>query len=184
MRLLQPFAVYLGNILRMCKERGYTNIQYVPHDSDLFTKYLLYIKCDQSVVLCAIDHKINIDFIKKYIELMPKIKHERLIIVHGHNITPSVKKIIQLTDFIKFEVFHIHEFGFVLIDHKFVPQHSKVVPSTDEYKEIKALNLLNKIDKILDSDVICRYYNFQTGDLIRIQGDDYVNYRMVTTSDG
>jgi DNA-directed RNA polymerase subunit H (RpoH/RPB5) len=60
-----------------------------------------------------------------------------------------------------------------VIDHILVPKHTKVEDSTlDIYKR--------NLPSLLTTDPICRYYNFQPGDIIKISRSiGGIDYRVV-----
>ena len=116
--------------------------------------------------------KFNIDIVKYYYRLFlyENIKHA--ILVYKNQITPSVKKIISGIHSIRIELFCETSFYDNITRHQLVPKHIRI--STDGHRD------LQKYPSIRKSDPVCRFYGFNTGELIKItRRDGSIYFRVV-----
>ena len=102
------------------------------------------------------------------------IKH--CVIIYSNKITPSAKKIIDISEF-EIETFTKDEMSINITEHKYYFPHIKI---NDQEKQ----QLINKYGKhlpiILKSDPVVRYLNFKKGDILKIiRKNNYIHYRIV-----
>ena len=126
---------------------------------------------DKSVYLVILeDSKFNIDVIKYYYGYVVKNSIQHLIIVYEDLMTPSVKKIINKMG-IPVEIFKYKELIYNITKHYLVPKHERV---ERDGRDISNYPIIKR------NDPVCRFYNFQTGDLIRIhRKNGTIYYRVV-----
>lgn len=122
------------------------------------------------IILC-IGSKVNIDVMKKYIYELDGLKIYHAIIVYDKTITSSAKKIIEQIVKFYFEVFFIDELQYNITKHILYSKHEKIT-----FKN----NITKKLPVIFKTDPVCRYFNFQKGDIIKItRKNDMIIYRIV-----
>lgn len=81
---------------------------------------------------------------------------------------------------LKIECFPIDFFYYVPIDYE--KQISYFLLSADEKKELKESLNTKHLPRILDQDVIARYYGATSGDIFRIVRENAIYYRIVINS--
>jgi len=151
------------------KLRGYTIIND-SLDDPFGGKSIL---CDKALVIFSKNNKININFIKKCIQFVDMIpqKHEQVvknvILVYNGTITSTVYKILEICNRQKYELFTEHELSIDLPNHELVPKHEKVMDIYAEFTTLQIADFKN-YPKILNTDPVSKYYNFKSGDIIRI----------------
>ena len=75
------------------------------------------------------------------------------------------------------ELFNVDDLQFNITKHILVPLHKKL--NKEECKEFKE-QYGSSIPVLLKSDPVCRFYNFQKGDIIQItRRNSFVSYRIV-----
>tara|TARA_Y100000389_G_C17285591_1_gene425265 strand:+ start:35 stop:694 length:660 start_codon:yes stop_codon:yes gene_type:complete len=109
--------------------------------------------------------------------------NDHIIIVIFHELTETIMDIEK--NHPNLTIFSHKKLLFNVIDHEYVPQHELVSP-VDKVKLLSDLMIsdYDKLPLINKSDVICRYYNYRIGDVIKITrpslaGKTHVIYRYV-----
>jgi DNA-directed RNA polymerase I, II, and III subunit RPABC1 len=164
-------AVALETMCTMLNNRGYVIVEQ--HDNKLLAENFDEKKI---FVLVSDEEKVNMNTIKELIVIMNEHQFEHAILIYKDVITPSAKKILETLPTCEIELFSIHELQYNLIEHVLVPLHEKV-----EEAEANVLRKKwgSKLPTILKSDAVCRYYNFQRGDILRITRPTEIVYRIV-----
>ena len=153
----------------MLEQRG-----YIITDLELFKG-----ECGNKTIIvffnaCA---KLNVEKVQEYISALQQADIHHCIIIYKNSITPVAKKVIEeLVDF-KLECFDEKTLRYNITKHSLVPKHSALSKkANDEFKKKYGI----KIPVLLKTDPVCRFYNFQRGDIIKvIRMDGFVSYRIV-----
>jgi len=130
-------------------------------------------KVNQKIVMFFIPiNKVSIQVIKNIMSFSTtqhRAKH--IIICHVLSLTPDAKQIVELNSSHNtpyfFETFTFDFLSFDPIIISTVPSHTKVSIFPKE---------LTKLRRILSTDVICKYYGFQIGDIILLNEESGVSY--------
>tara|TARA_B110000211_G_C14092951_1_gene560400 strand:+ start:12526 stop:13110 length:585 start_codon:yes stop_codon:yes gene_type:complete len=153
------------NNLNLIGKRGVNEVVYV--------SYLL-------------DEKVRLQYAKDLIETIYASSDTlriRIILVFNMKPNPSIKKLEKLYNI---QVFWKTELQINPTKHMLVPQHT-LIKKEDQRAIMANYNILLKsqLPAIKENDIICRYYNFKKGDIIKIKGTcrnkdaDIYKYRYV-----
>lgn len=138
------------------------------------------------VLHCDSNKKIGISTIRLIHQFLRICgQFQAVIFISSTDLTSHTRQVIDKTRDWRWESFLNKEFFVNLVDHRLVFPHR--VLDQEEITELrrKYVNLdLSKIDKILKTDVVCRYYGFQVGSIVKIQFPCHgsgigINYRLV-----
>ena len=78
---------------------------------------------------------------------------------------------------ITFELFSLDNLQYNITKHRYVRPHIKLTKSEQEEFRQK---MGTDIPLLLKTDPICRFYNFEKGDIIKIiRKDNFISYRIV-----
>lgn len=136
------------------------------------------IHTDKCIILYSNNNKVNIVYIKNIMKYLNEMNFNNVILIYKDNITSSVKKIIELSDDIKFELFNEDEICYNITNHYLVPKH-ELVTDINVINKLKNLDFKN-LPIILKDDPVVRYHNFKIGDLIKIyRNNGNIVYRIV-----
>jgi len=178
------------NVIIMMKKRGYIpkfkplskdgyvssclgymiNMQTV---HDYLDKLTLFFKDKNTDIITMVYfHVLNINFNKQdmdyILNFMEQKKVDKLIIIIHDKITSVVTNTINILKD-KAQVFNEDELIINITEHAFVPKHIKL--NNDEKEEL--LSYYNASEKqipvIYLNDPVVKYYNWNIGDLIRIE---------------
>ena len=91
------------------------------------------------------------------------------------------KKLVENSVEKKFELFTQDELQYNITKHRLVPKHIKL--NNEDAKDFKKKYGL-KFPALLKTDPVCRFYDFQRGDVIKIIrqescGNTYITHRIV-----
>ncbi len=140
------------------------------------------------IVFFTDDDKIGVKLIRSYYDQMIEMGISKGIIIVKDNITSFAKN--EISSFVNkeipvyIEIFLENTLMFDITEHELVPKHELISVHEKETLfnkyNIKESNLL----KILSTDPVSRYYDFQKMDVIKITrpsetGGFYTNYRIV-----
>lgn len=161
----------MSECLNIMYKRGYTLI----NKCDNYT--LMKDNEQKMVILFECKDALTIHNIKIYLQIMSDHHIGHCIIVYSDKITPSAKKIIDISSDYEIEVFTENEMSINITNHKYYFPHIKVDDNTKQ-------NLLDKYGKhlpiILKTDPVVRYLNFKKGDILKIiRKNNYIHYRLV-----
>jgi len=196
---------FISNAWKTCLEilsdRGYTpdEAYYKLSDKDLdflAQKNTLDIvaKNDETKKYACIKfiltEKVKSAYVKELVaEIKDKIPNDHtyeIIFVLKNKVNSTLKKLEKSKDLGDIQIRACKELQFNITKHTLVPQHIKLL---DE--EVKALmerysiHSKTQLPLILKDDPIVRYYNFKSGDVLKIPtstgslNTTYVNYRCV-----
>ena len=164
---------------QICKEmvsdRGYTMI--IAENPESFTAQNHNNTSDMIHIQIIRNSKVNIRHATDLISILAKSKIKNAIIIYGDSVTPSTVKLIDDTRNVKIQLFNVDELQFNITKHVLQPVFRKITGG--EYLEMKRFSI-NKFPKMSKHDAICKYYNFNIGDLIEISDQNEITrYRLV-----
>jgi len=121
--------------------------------------------------------KFNVDTIQECISMMNQMDINHAIIVYKDIATPVAKKIVDEIVDLTIELFNEDELQYNITKHYLVPKHellhSKDSEKAKYYKK-------NKYPLILKTDPMCKFYGFNTGDIIKVtRKGNNIMYRIV-----
>lgn len=122
------------------------------------------------------DIKIGIDYVKCLMKDMDEDGVRHMILIHNTSVTFSAKDAFNMAPNMEFEFFLFSELQYNITKHRFVPKHIKL--DIEEGRKIKEI-YSHKIQAILKTEPISRFYGFKKGDIIEIHRDDGITYRLV-----
>lgn len=160
----------------MIQQRGYV----ICEDDD--EKFIGINKNKQSIVVfTTLIEKVNVDIIKEKTGLLNNMEYNHCIIIYGISVTSMAKKLVENFNDIKFELFTQDELQYNITHHRLVPNHIKL-PTLEATEFKKKYGL--KFPTILKTDPVCRFYDFQRGDVIKITRcnqdlNNYITHRIV-----
>lgn len=158
----------IKNIKQMCLDRGYT-ILYEKEDE---------IITDRCYIIFTKDIKIGIGYIKDISHMMEEQRIDHVILIYNKHITVNAQSLNDIKHGYAIEFFNEKSFMYNIVHHELVPQHSKVLKNTSEYKSIYKDK--TNLPHIHVSDPVCKYYNFKSGDIIKIKRkNNIIVYRLV-----
>jgi len=154
----------IHTITEMMKDRGY----HKKSDDELIYENE---KNNHIKIFFCMQSKVNIEMMKKYINELNLCNVYHSIIIYSQTITSSAKKILEHIVKFCFETFHIDELQYNITKHVLYSPHEKI-----EYKD----KLNKKIPIIFKTDPVCRYFNFDKGNVIKIiRKNGMIVYRIV-----
>ena len=124
--------------------------------------------------------KFNVDHIKQKVSILNNIGIKNCIVIYTNSVTSIAKKLVESSIDIEFELFTQDELQYNITKHRLVPEHIKLY---EEEAKIFKKNYGMKFSIILKTDPVCRFYNFQRGDIIKIirmtDNIPYITHRIV-----
>jgi DNA-directed RNA polymerase I, II, and III subunit RPABC1 len=152
----------INTVMEMLSQRKYSDIK--KEDEKIIAE-----KEDgtEIYVFTKIIEKLNVGELNNYISLIQKININHCILLYEGIPTPAVKNVINtIYDIgVLIELFNVDDLQFNITKHILVPLHKKL--NKEECKEFKQ-QYGTSIPVLLKSDPVCRFYNFQKGDIIQI----------------
>ena len=109
--------------------------------------------------------KFNVDRIKEFINILNKMKQSHCIVIYVDSVTAPTKKMVENSIDIDIEIFTQEEMQYNITKHRLVPKHTLL--SSTEAHEFKTKYGI-KFPTLMLTDPVCRFYNFQRGDIIRV----------------
>jgi DNA-directed RNA polymerase I, II, and III subunit RPABC1 len=136
--------------------------------TDNLVKYMVFFVSGQ---------KLNIMNVKECIRILTDNDINYSILVFCDSITSSAKNALYDLPNITFELFAQDDLQFNITKHQYAFPHIKL---NDQEKEEFIKKVGNDIPILLKTDPMCRFYNFDKGDIIKvIRKNNYVSYRVV-----
>ena len=138
-------------------------------------------------VFFCVSPKLNSEKIQEYVAIMTEIDTQHCILIHNDLVTPSAKKLIEHLahvnrdvdkniERLKIELFNYREVQFNITKHVLQPQFKLLPPKSSSALKTK---YGTKFPVLLKTDMISRFFGYQTGDVIEITRKGYVSYRIV-----
>ena len=87
------------------------------------------------IVFTSPVNKFNVDKVKEYISTLTDFNIKHGIVIYTECVTPMAKKLVEISDDIKIELFTIDELQYNITKHRLVPKHIILPP--EEMKEFK-----------------------------------------------
>lgn len=121
--------------------------------------------------------KLDTDKVKLYIAKMKELEIKACVIVYRDTVTPPAKNVIEELQEFNIEIFKETSLRYNITKHRLVPRHS-TLPKAEAIEFKKKYGV--KIPVLLKTDQVARFYNFQKGEIIRIdRNDGTVSFRIV-----
>ena len=195
---IQYFKNSFNTIKQISKDRGFTHVNEYEliKDSDLkylinekkleliakknnnkdifYAKFLLFCKVKPSTIK-EIVNEINDIFKDK------NINHLEIILIIQFKPNNSIRKLEKEYNDFDLQIMWCKQLQFNITKHMLVPNHIKLDEDEENFI-IQKYNLKSKfqLPLILKNDPISRYYNYQSGDIIKII-KDYNNTNFTTS---
>ena len=145
-----------------------THDEHIVGMTDNLVKYMVFFISGQ---------KLNIVNIKDCAKILTDNNIGYSILVYGDSITSSARKVLNTLPNITFELFSLDNLQYNITKHRYVRPHIKLTKSEQEEFTQK---MGTDIPLLLKTDPICRFYNFEKGDIIKIiRKDNFISYRIV-----
>jgi DNA-directed RNA polymerase subunit H (RpoH/RPB5) len=166
------YLVIKNTCIEMMEDRCYTVI-----DSDDDNILFENMSNGDRILSCIFDEpKLNVNNVKDMILILNENDLKHGIIIYNEVITSTAKKIIDTLQDYFIETFSMDELKYNITKHRLVPKHVKA--NEEEYKELKKFG--PKLPVMLKTDPVTRYYNYKSGDIIRVERfDGNIIYRIV-----
>ena len=157
--------------LEMLDQRGFA----IAEDCE---EYIIGEKSESEAIALFFEssQKLDTDKVKIYISKMKELLLNACIIVCKDDITAPARKVVDELQEYKIEIFKETSLRYNITKHRLVPKHTLL--SKAEAQDFKK-NYGIKIFVLLKTDPIAQFYNFQKGDIIRIDRPDGVVFRIV-----
>lgn len=169
----------LETINDIIKQRGYS----IKSDTD--EKIIGINEKNKEIVIFKnpID-KFNVEHIKQKVSILNTLGIKHCIVIYTNSVTAIAKKLVESSIDVEFELFTQDELQYNITEHRLVPKHIKL---SEEEARIFKKTFGIKFPTILKTDPICKFYNFQRGDVIKIIRIDnskennipYITHRIV-----
>jgi len=132
---------------------------------------------EQIIVFFADTIKFNVQNIQIYINMMHNLEINHCIIVYNGTITPFAKKAILQSTEMTFELFSVDDLQINITKHILQPKFQLL---TNNETDKMTQQYLLKFGTLKKEDPICRFYNFQKGNIIKIiRSNNCITYRIV-----
>lgn len=160
----------MSECINILLQRNYSMV----NESDNYT--LMKDVEGNNVIIFNCNEALTIHSLKLYLKIMNDNDIKHCIIVYNDKITPSARKIIDISEF-EIEVFTTNEMSINITKHKYYFPHIKL----EDSEKKKLLDKYGKhIPIILKHDPVVRYLNFKKGDVLKIiRKDNFIHYRLV-----
>ena len=127
--------------------------------------------------------KLDVERVKEYISLMTESEIHHSIVVFKDSVTPVARKLVEElpkcveTSGYLIELFEASTLRYNITTHRLVPKHTALSKAEGAaFREKFGL----KIPVLLKMDPIARFFNFQRGDIIKIERNcGFVSFRIV-----
>lgn len=127
------------------------------------------------IYLCRTE-KFNIEGVKYAVYQLQQHRLKHVLIVYQNIITSSARKAVEHLQDYDVELFEKKELQFNPTRHRLYCPHVKIEKDDNEIPKEQILHL----PVLLRTDVICKYFQFHRGDVIKIQRKNgSVAYRLV-----
>lgn len=169
---MNQFQIAMNTCNDMLTDRGFVESGVIDDQYKLYQKDI-----NKIIVIISQTDKLNIDYMKEYIKLLSENEIKNCIIVYNNDITPSAKKVVENLFQFSIELFKINELQYNITKHRLYNKHESLnIKEKHDFIEKYG----TKIPVILETDPVCRYFNFKKGDIIRVtRKKDIIVYRIV-----
>ena len=129
------------------------------------------------VVFFDLSQKLDTDKVKFFIAKMKELDLKNCIIVYKESVTSPARKVIEELQEYKIEIFKETELRYNITKHRLVPKHIAMTKAEGiKFKTQYGV----KIPVLMKTDAVSKFYNFQKGDIIKIERTDRtVSFRIV-----
>lgn len=168
----------INTCIDMVYARGYVNVYMTEDENAPCLIYENPTTKDRLHILLNVDGKVIVDHIKHFLDQTNELGLKHCIILYSSTITPRAKRIIDDEKMnILCETFSIDEMQYNITEHYLVPKHIVLTRK-------QAIRFKNKYGTsfpvLLSSDPVSRFYNFSTGDIVRVERKNgIIVYRIV-----
>jgi DNA-directed RNA polymerase I, II, and III subunit RPABC1 len=164
-------SVVIETLKEMLEQRGYT-----VYDTD---EGIVGRKGTKGAVIVFfnIGPKVNNERIQDYIARMKSLCINHCIIVYSQSITSQAQKIVDELQDMRMELFSYDSLRYNITKHRLVPKHTQLTKAEGKaFKETYG----TKIPVLLATDPVARFYDFQKGDIIKIERlNGFVCFRII-----
>tara|TARA_B100001093_G_scaffold518375_1_gene602954 strand:+ start:1332 stop:1952 length:621 start_codon:yes stop_codon:yes gene_type:complete len=159
------------------------NIDIICNESEGNNNNILYIKYILALKIKPSSIKEIYEEIKQKVN---EIKNIELILILKSKPNNSILKLQKDKSYGDIQIYWCKQLQFNVTKHELVPKHRKI-SETEENKIMNRYSLTSKhqLPVLLKDDIISKYYNFKSGDIIEItetktsQNSNYKFYRCV-----
>ena len=132
---------------------------------------------EQFIVFFTSGQKLNISNVKDCIKVLDQLDIKYSILVYCETITSSAKRVLTNLPTIKFELFALDDLQYNITKHIYARPHIRL----EEAERVEFVKTMGQDIPVLQkTDPMCRFYNFDKGDIIKvIRKNDFVSYRIV-----
>jgi DNA-directed RNA polymerase subunit H (RpoH/RPB5) len=170
-------------IEQLCQYRGYQIVEKTPSKGICFNpktnRYIQVFMCEDSKLDMSYFYK-SYDYLEKYNQNNPTKPTQHIIFIY-RVATIQIKKLKLYKEILSIEFFRENELKRLLIGNRFIPKHTKVHP--DLYREIVQKFGRDNLPTLLLTDPIARLNNFEMNDIVQIERNDVIYYRLVISDD-
>ena len=129
------------------------------------------------IVFFSITPKVNNERLQEYITKMRVANLTHAIVVYNESVTPTAQKIVEELEGLRIELFCRKALRYNITKHRLVPKHTLL--SRTEMKAFKE-EFGVKVPVLLYNDPVARFYDFQRGDVVRVERPNgFICYRIV-----
>lgn len=159
-------------LLEMLIQRGYTDISH-NDEGDIICKK----EKGAITVFFNSTPKVNNDRIQEYISKMRPTGVKHAIVIFIDSVTPAAQKVVDEMQDLRIELFCSKSLRFNITKHRLVPRHTLLTKVEMKiFKEEFGI----KIPILLYNDPIARFYDFQRGDIVKVERlNGFICYRIV-----
>ena len=171
-------TIVRSTCIEMIQQRGY---KIIKNDDVIIAEKLDH---NNIIVFFNETSKLDVERLKEYLSLMGESGIYHSIIIFKDAVTPVAKKVVEelpkssegKNNYI-IELFEHKTLRYNITKHRLVPKHTALPKkASQQFKELYG----TKIPILLRNDPIVQFYNFQRGDIIRIDRQDgFVTFRIV-----
>jgi DNA-directed RNA polymerase subunit H (RpoH/RPB5) len=163
-------------VLQTCRElleqRGYTIEDEEAEDT------ILASRGNEKMRVFMVENPVNVKTVETLISLMNAQSLSKGIVVYFSRITPYAKNVIEASEDVSLELFSERELRVNITKHSYVCGHTLVEQSDPCMPYLKTVRA--KLPRLLQTDPVCKFYNFQPKNIIRIiRKDGSIAYRTV-----
>jgi DNA-directed RNA polymerase subunit H (RpoH/RPB5) len=167
--------VCMRNIAKFVSRRNLIYQENINKSAHLFCSK----ETGKTTILIMIDHpKVGVEILKSYLQTSFVEDVKNYIIIYKELITSTCSKIIQNFFNYSFELFTLTMFYYDITELHYYCHHEKVC-DIEEQEKIKSI-YQDKLPFILQTDIICKYFGFRKGDIIKIvRKNNDIYFRLV-----